>query len=51
MRKYFLLLMSLMICSMGFAQEMEDEEETEEVEIYEVDPTAHVPHFLIWQVP
>ena len=43
MRKYFLLLMSLMICSMGFAQEMEDEEETEEVEIYEVDPTVHVP--------
>ena len=43
MRKYFLLLMSLMICSVGFAQEMEDEEETEEVEVYEVDPTAHEP--------
>lgn len=43
MRKYFLLLMSLMICSVGFAQEMEDEEETEEVEVYEVDPTVHEP--------
>ena len=40
MRKYLLLLMSLMICSMGFAQEVEDpEEEAEEVFLNEIDPT------------
>ncbi|MBO5603707.1 MAG: DUF3244 domain-containing protein [Prevotella sp.] len=43
MKKYLLLLMGLLFCSVGFAQEMEDEEETEEVEVYEVDPTANKP--------
>ena len=32
MRKYLLLMMGLMICSMGFAQEVEDpEEETDQM--------------------
>ena len=40
MRKYLLLMMGLMICSMGFAQEVEDpEEEAEEVFLNVIDPT------------
>ena len=44
MKKYLLLLMGLLFCSVGFAQELEeDNEETEEVEVYEVDPTITKP--------
>ncbi len=44
MKKYLLLLMGLLFCSVGFAQELEeDDEETEEVEVYEVDPTITKP--------
>ena len=40
MRKYFLLLMGLIMCPMMFAQEVEDpEEEAEEVYLDYVDPT------------